>query len=575
MDPNKTTVRERTFSLMKSWCDNMLQYQITEMKNPLLYGTIICPCCANVHGRIADLVFPLMLLYRETGEERYREAAERLVDWSEYNILCDDGVWKNDVGTTWKGISAFSAMALGNALHHFGDLLSEFTREKWMTVFLRLTDGMLALFERKQINPVINYYAGMAALLAMAGKMTGRQEYFAHADRFAAICDQHFDGQGLLYGEWSPPEPITAKGCQPIDMGYDLEESIPLLVMYAVHSGKEDRRRFYAERMLDHMEFLLPDGAIDNSWGKRHNKWTYWGSRTSDGLVGGLVFLTDLDPVFALAADRVLALYERCTFNGEFYAGLMQKDAGEPACIHHAFAHAKALAELYLHYREEDFVGEWETVLPREKEYPIKEYQNGNVLLISHGSWRATVSAVDGNAYPGGENFGGGLNLLWHPAYGAICAATMHSYAMSEPCNMQLKRKEYANHCHTTRLICGNYSSDTDRTVQLTHDDRTVTAAAEKFTVRYAFERDVLTISLYAHEDGIYVLPIIADSGRRIVHSEREVTFGDILHIKANTPMRPVIDIARRQFNQVGGFEYYPLHIPVKADQSIEIKLMI
>jgi len=123
MKTNELTIRDRAFSLMKSWCDNMLQYQLNDVKNPLLQGAIVCPCCAIVHGRIADLVFPLMLLYSETGDRSYVSAAERLVDWSEYNIRCDDGVWRNDLGNMWKGISAFSAMALGNALHHFGQRL--------------------------------------------------------------------------------------------------------------------------------------------------------------------------------------------------------------------------------------------------------------------------------------------------------------------------------------------------------------------------------------------------------------------------------------------------------------------
>ena len=39
--------------------------------------------------------------------------------------------------------------------------------------------------------------------------------------------------------------------------------------------------------METHLEFMLPDGAWDNSWGTRSFKWTYWGGRTSDGFMGG------------------------------------------------------------------------------------------------------------------------------------------------------------------------------------------------------------------------------------------------------------------------------------------------
>ena len=45
-----------------------------------------------------------------------------------------------------------------------------------------------------------------------------------------------------------------------------------------------------ATSLRAHLEFMLPDGAWDNSWGTRNYKWTYWGSRTSDGTVPGISF---------------------------------------------------------------------------------------------------------------------------------------------------------------------------------------------------------------------------------------------------------------------------------------------
>ena len=92
-------------------------------------------------------------------------------------------------------------------------------------------------------------------------------------------------------------------------MGYNLEESLPLLIQFSVHAQDAQSLQFYAARMRDHLAFLLPDGAIDNSFGTRHNKWTYWGSRTSDGALEGLAHLAPLDPLFARAADAVLGLY--------------------------------------------------------------------------------------------------------------------------------------------------------------------------------------------------------------------------------------------------------------------------
>ena len=41
--------------------------------------------------------------------------------------------------------------------------------------------------------------------------------------------------------------------------------------------------RLFLDSAKSHLAFLLPDGGLDNSMGSRSCKWTYWGSRTSDG----------------------------------------------------------------------------------------------------------------------------------------------------------------------------------------------------------------------------------------------------------------------------------------------------
>ena len=94
----------------------------------------------------------------------------------------------------------------------------------------------------------------------------------------------------------------------------------------AVASGSErcapcavdgpDSPRAHAQglaRWRQRWEFLLPNGAWDNSWGTRNYKWSYWGSRTSDGCFPALMLLADLDPSFREAAWRNLYLMAACT----------------------------------------------------------------------------------------------------------------------------------------------------------------------------------------------------------------------------------------------------------------------
>jgi hypothetical protein len=46
-----------------------------------------------IHARIADLCFPLTVIWDRTGEEKYLEEADRLIDWSEYNLQTPDKLW--------------------------------------------------------------------------------------------------------------------------------------------------------------------------------------------------------------------------------------------------------------------------------------------------------------------------------------------------------------------------------------------------------------------------------------------------------------------------------------------------
>ena len=72
---------------------------------------------------------------------------------------------------------------------------------------------------------------------------------------------------------------------------------------------------------------MLPDGAWDNSWGTRNNKWSYWGSRTSDGCQPGYGLLAKKSPEFAEAVRRNTRLLKACTHDGLLHGGPMFNSA--------------------------------------------------------------------------------------------------------------------------------------------------------------------------------------------------------------------------------------------------------
>ena len=547
-------MQKRAFDLMKTWCDTLLTYKV-ESASPYLDGALLCPACHVVHGRIADLAFPLTLLYARTDEQHYLEAADKMIDWTEYNLTRPDGSWRNDAGNEWKAISAFAAMSIGEALYHFGEQIPEEMRTKWMAIFVRLSDFIYEKID--SIHPVVNYHAGAACEQAMAWKLTGDKKYLDFAHTQEEICRKQFDENGLFFGEGHPIDHVTEKGCHYIDMGYNMEESLPLLLRYTMLTGEQ--AAFYRARYRDHMELLLADGGIDNSWGSRHNKWTWWGSRTSDGAIEGLALVLD-EPLFADACERVLTLYENCTHDG-LLSLPMAKEAGEPTCLHHSFCHAKALAALVL----AEPVDVKRTVLPCESGYGIKWLQNKTVALVSHKGWRATVSVCDAQYLPQTENGGGSMTLLM---YGKtpVCAATMRDYTPSEPLNMQYLRKSDQTPCMTPRLVFADGMNLTEKGVKLEQTDaQTICAVGKDWKIAYRFG-DAVEITVSADKRAKFILPVIRTG--EVTVSKEEIAVGDIT-VKAK---EMDCDPDAYGFNQVGGFIWLPITVEVDGKAVIRIE---
>lgn len=561
--------KQQVYNLMKSWCDELLKTQLNMPTEPLLDGALLCPGCAVVHGRCADMVLPLVLLYRETKDEKYLTAAKKLIDWTEYNLLSEHNDYRNDLANRWKGTNIFTCLMLGETLHRFGDVLDKETFDKWDFIFRRCAAAAIGFCET--VGPHINYNAGAAAMFAFAYNYTGEQKFLEQALKQEEFCHAHFDEQGLFFGEGKPLDGTTAKGCHFVDMGYNLEESIPLLVQHAVWMKDNEKIDYYTKRAIDHLGFLLPDGAIDNSWGTRQNKWTYWGSRTSDGMHEGFVYITKENPVIAKAVRRNVELLENCTVDGRLYGGLMYHSANEPACIHHVFDKVKSFAVLYLEMGDEFDACE-DAVLPREVE-GVRAYQNGYLYTVTKGDFVATVNACDTHIYSGSETGGGAISMLWNKNYGAVMAATLNHFVTTEPMNMQIQRHVDEELCNTARIG----RSDLDKTVELKVDGYSITATSEQngFEIRYDFCDDSVTLCIVSDKDSEYVLPIVSQSGDSVKVSDNEIIFKDMLSVSFDGECAVTPEGEKRHFHPVGGFQYKHLTFPVKADKELNIKIRI
>lgn len=440
--------------LLRQWCDALLRLQVRHLPGQRgrgLQGGILCPACSRIHGRSADAVYPLLCIARHTGDRAYISAAVELLDWSDH-VRAADGSFDNEpTGHAWKGITVFSALAIGEALRHHGDLLDAPTRARWIERLRAACEYLMGTFTINTGN--INYPATATATLTVASRVLGNGRYEAKARQLARECLKYFtEPNALVWGEGDLHKP-SPSGLRPVDLGYNVEETLPALALYATLTNDLSVMSAVVKSLRSHLAFMLPDGAWDNSWGTRNFKWPYWGSRTSDGCQGAYALLADHDPLFAEAAWRNTQLLAACTHEGILQNGPHGHRTGTPPCIHHTFCHAKALAAAIDAGRHAEQAPH--PRLPRESAKNLIEFPEIRTWLASAGPWHATVTAYDFLYTRGGHASGGALSLLWHEKLGPIVTASMTQYAMVEPTNMEPQRM-LPFECLTPRIECRN-----------------------------------------------------------------------------------------------------------------------
>ncbi|MEG2350770.1 MAG: hypothetical protein RSB57_09715, partial [Hungatella sp.] len=339
-----------------------------------------------------------------------------------------------------------------------------------------------------------------------------------------------------------PIDGYTPKGCRPVDMGYNLEESLSSLALYADISGDLNIQKAVEKALFTQLKFMLPDGGIDNSFGTRNFKWTYWGSRTSDGCGLGYLLFAKSHPEFGMAALRNTQLLERCTHDGLLSGGPHYQKIGERSCVHHTFAHAKVLTSILDHGLESST---YEGILPREELRGIEYFSDIDTYQIGCSGYSATITGYDWHYLKGGHAAGGAISLVWQKDVGTVICASMSHYQMKEPNNMQLPRFQH-HECLTPRIeYCEagrRYSNIYDyrcsiienqglfQVVGKLSDEDYMAAQASccNYEIQYLFEDSGFCTHICMTDSGIYILPLISEGSESITRTER----GVLLHKK-------------------------------------------
>ncbi|MBQ7638397.1 MAG: hypothetical protein IJS90_05830 [Clostridia bacterium] len=456
------------FELLTRWCEALAENQLNLPGKPEYDGGILCPACKMIHGRCHEAAYPLMLVAKKTGDEKYLTAAKKLFSWGE-NLLGTDGSMRNDVKSQWKGTTVFAAAALHDALFFHGGLLDSREREEWEERLSGMGEWLYHNLRPERTKAYINYYASNACAMAKLGNHFGKEEYLTLAKELAGYCFSHVSENGLVYGEGSPNGKKSAKGCFAFDIGgYNAEETLPMLTKYAAAAKDGEALDKCRELWRAQLEWMLPDGAWDDSTGTRAFKWTYWGSRTTDGCQDALFYLGGKDPVFAEAALRNFTLLESCTHKGLLYGGPDYYAHGEKACVHHTFCHAKALAGAL----DEGLYPFERQTLPSDAASGIEYYKELDACRVFSGSWIADITGYDFRYMAGDHASGGAISLLWHKKCGPLIASGALGFTLKEPNNQQLPSFPEKNLCVCPRVEAvrdgKRFSQHYDRAARLT-----------------------------------------------------------------------------------------------------------
>jgi hypothetical protein len=533
------------------------------------------------------------------------DAGIAVFEWSQ-NVSQPDGSWTNDLNPkSWNGTTVFGAIALAETLKYHGDLLDAERHHRWTK---RLGEAAEFIYEKFPTIDATNVNYGATNIYAMnlIGSLLDVPKYIALSKKLASEVKSYFTQEnGLLYGEIKPTaHQLSEKGLPGIDLGYNVEESLNSLALYALHEKDEELLGLVKKSLESHMEFMLPDGGLDNSWGTRMFKWTYWGSRTCDGLQPAFSLMAGYNPAFGTATFKNTELLKRCTTDGLLHGGPHYVSHGIKPCIHHTFTHTKSLALLLDRWDEMPVISK-SNPLPRAEADGLRYFEELDTVLFARGDWRGTVSAYDAEYYPKmdlRQATGNSLGMLYHNKVGMLCAASLAVYRLMEPLNQQdapgkdialtPRLESYHEGDWFTNLYDLPASFDTedqDGQIRISGEVRlknqareTLQGSAADFRIGYFCSENGMQIKAESKQNLRYktsfTVPIISKNNEPVEQPEANVIIitkpeGKV-KITANVPLSIIETEKSRTFNMVPGVEA----LPIKADfdsNSVELTINV
>lgn len=421
------TLHDRALRSMQRLNAAALRHRNADSADPD-FGGLRCPACELYHTRAAEALFPFACEYRLTGNRERLQQAVQLGDWLLRQQQAD-GSWL-ETPETWTGTTTDQLLMLLLAYPIVETELTEAQRTRWMQGMESAADYLTRVMDNRFAS--INYCATSTATLAEAFRLLHKETYAEKARSLARMIVSKMNAEWFIEGEGGR-EGAYKYG---VDIGYNLEMSLWGLARYAQLTGDGFVAEAVRRSAEQHLWFIYPDGMLDASAGIRSNKWTVFGSGTSDGIHPLCALLCDTNPAFTEAALRNIDCIERSfTASGLLGPGPHYDRVKEtPPCIYPTFTKAKSLAMALL----------WKPAKTERAPLPLdndtlRHFRTQGITLVRRGDFCGTITASTYKAREGAASkymhrpAGGTCSALWIEGFGLLQAASQTEYRRWEP----------------------------------------------------------------------------------------------------------------------------------------------
>jgi len=408
--------------------DALIKRQMTNASDAN-YGGFFCAFDKVWHTRASEAMYPLYVSYSITKDEKYLAAAKLTAAWL-IKQQQPNGSWK-ETPEEWTGTTTDQLLMMLLTYEKIGSGLTEPENNNWKQSMKKAADYLYSVMRPEFAS--INYVSTTTATLAKAGLVLQNNTYLERSKVLAHRVVSKIDDDGFLNGEGGK----SHGNKMGIDIGYNMEMSLWGLGLYAKLTKDTLVNNYVKKALHTHLNFIYPDGTLDGSWGIRSNKWTGYGSATSDGCQVLFSLYADEDPQYANASLRNLNFLKQNMAGDLIGYGLQHTEVFDtPPCIYPTFTKAKNIAMAYVFENKEIRPS---TTLPADKP-GLRLFPTVNVFEVRTKNFMVTVTGYGYKDQAAGSNgkymfrpTGGAISHLWLKDHGFLQASSPTVYTRPEP----------------------------------------------------------------------------------------------------------------------------------------------